>query len=107
MRIVSNKLVVVKEFWKKIGLLLKESTGKELRDPQDAMTTMLLQFEIDEARESRESGRMTLILNKHFATGESMNAVWSRRRRMPKSLRQCWIKKQKKLQFTAATFSLD
>jgi len=43
-------------FWKKIGLLLKESTGKELKDPQDAMTTMLLQFEIDEARELRESG---------------------------------------------------
>ncbi|KAF8473504.1 hypothetical protein BDZ91DRAFT_714793 [Kalaharituber pfeilii] len=44
------------KFWEKIKILLKDEIGKELRDPQATMKNMLLQFEIEEEKEAKESG---------------------------------------------------
>ncbi|KAF8457325.1 hypothetical protein BDZ91DRAFT_852369 [Kalaharituber pfeilii] len=44
------------KFWLKIKLLLLEKIGKELKDPQQAITRMVEQLEIDDRRERKESG---------------------------------------------------
>ena len=43
-------------FWTRIRVLLQDEIGKELKDPQDTMTTMLIQHQIEEKREAKESG---------------------------------------------------
>ena len=46
-----------KVFWTKIRELLKEEIGKELRDLQQALNSLVTQFEVQVKKEEKESGR--------------------------------------------------